>query len=268
MAIANGDFSFSGKLGNVSAFKKHGSDKTILRTKGGASKQKIRTAKSFAATRAINTEWKAVTAMTRTFREAIHSVLHVADPDFTGNLNKLFKAIQVAADPDSRDKRPIQISSFPFLLEGLNVNQHRYFESVIRHPLAVTINREELSATVTILELVAGVNFKNPGKEPLYRLVFSFIAIADRVYQESTKTYQPCNKFPRMFAGHQTEWLSDKTGRPASVIELEMRPKQPITLQKNTNLVLLAAVEFGIPGIDGETKYVKYSGCGKVLAVG
>ena len=219
MATLNGDFSFSGKLGNISVYKKQGSSKTILRTKGGANKQKIRRAKSFAATRAINTEWTAVTAITRSFREAIHSVLHVADPDFTGNLNKLFKAIQVAADPNSRDKRPILISSFPFLLEGLNVNQHRYFESVIRHPLAVTINREELSATVTIPELVAGVNFKNPGKEPLYRLVFCFIAIADHhVYQESTKTYQPSTKFPGLFASHEPEWLSDKTGKYQSGI--------------------------------------------------
>jgi hypothetical protein len=47
MAILKNLTEFTGSLGNISAYRRKDSDKVILRMKGGATKKKIKTAKSF-----------------------------------------------------------------------------------------------------------------------------------------------------------------------------------------------------------------------------
>ena len=57
MARLTGNFDFTGKLGNISAYKINGTGKTVLRTKGGASKHKIKHHPAFINTRRNNAEF-------------------------------------------------------------------------------------------------------------------------------------------------------------------------------------------------------------------
>ena len=57
MAKLIGEFQFEGSIGNLSAYKRKDSDKIILRTKGGPSKRRIKTAPEFAVVRLYNLEW-------------------------------------------------------------------------------------------------------------------------------------------------------------------------------------------------------------------
>ena len=55
MANLTGNFSFTGSISNLSAYKRRDLDKVILRTKGGARKEKIKKDPAFALTRKHNT---------------------------------------------------------------------------------------------------------------------------------------------------------------------------------------------------------------------
>ncbi len=57
MAIIKPPFEIVGSIRGVSFYKQYGSDKVIMRTKGGATKQKIKTSPKFANLRLHQTEW-------------------------------------------------------------------------------------------------------------------------------------------------------------------------------------------------------------------
>ena len=58
MAIVKGTVVMTGGFGNASFYTRRGSDKVIVRTKGGPSKQKIKTSPRFESVRLQQKEWK------------------------------------------------------------------------------------------------------------------------------------------------------------------------------------------------------------------
>jgi len=91
--ITNG-IQFEGSIGNISAYKQKGSDKVILRTKGGASKLKISTSPRFAIVRRYNSEWGACSKMGMAIRHATIGLRHLSDYNISSPLNAIIKAIQ------------------------------------------------------------------------------------------------------------------------------------------------------------------------------
>lgn len=268
MANLTGDFGFTGKLGNISAYRLKGTGEIILRTKGGATRQKIRTSPKFENTRKINIEWDGVAKAASAFRHCIYPLYHLADMFYTGACNQRVKAIQQAGTAGRANKRPILFSAFPYLMEGFNLNRNCLFESVVSHPFSNSINRNELSAVIDVPALVPGINFKNPGKHPYYRMIFVLGLLSDWGYDERHKRYLPMNQFPGFKDDHETEWLSDKSVRPPERIELTIQPSKPFELKDHTNLILAMGIEFGTSMPDGKLQFVKYAGCGKLLCMG
>jgi len=86
---------FTGSLANVSAYKMRGSDKIILRTKGGPSKKKIKHSPNFQNTRLLNAEFGGRATATKWIRKALRPLLPLADYNIAGPLNALLKPIQL-----------------------------------------------------------------------------------------------------------------------------------------------------------------------------
>jgi hypothetical protein len=177
MAQLHKDFTFTGSLGNVSAYKRRGSDKIILRTKGGASKSQIKRSPAFEATRKLNMEFGGRATASRWVLHALYSLRHISDHSITGKINALLQPAQEMDTVSEFGKRHVLLSEQPRLLEGLSLNSKTLLESVVTNPVHYTLSKETMSAAVDIPALRPGINFFIPGNFLLYRctVVFDFI---------------------------------------------------------------------------------------------
>lgn len=265
MAILNNALGFTGRLQNVTAYKMKGSDKIILRAKGGASKTKIMHSPTFARTRENFTEFGGCARVTKDIRLAIHAVKHLADFNFTGALNALAKTIQLMDNTNARGERGILISQYRYLLEGFQLNRSHTFDSVVRHPLRYTMDRETVSATVQLPELIPGLNLHIPWYNPVFRFVTALGVVPDRTF--TGPGYGMRNDtahFP--VASECSGWHSINKPVTAGTIALQLDVTSSVPAE--CTMLLSVGIEMGIPVSDAVTDVVKRVGCGKILGVG
>ena len=127
MAMLSSDITFTGSLGNLSAYRMKGSDGIILQTKVGGSKEKIKTSPSCINIRRVNAEFGGRSHATMLIRDAIGPINALADFNFTGHLNALLIPVQELDDTSEWGKRNIHLSKSPKLLEGFSLNKIRTF---------------------------------------------------------------------------------------------------------------------------------------------
>src|SRR5437660_871350 len=94
MAKVSFDFPMSNKLGDYSIYRMKGSKKFIIRSKGGASKRKIKTAPEFEDTRQNNKEFGGRSTTASNIRKVLIRVNHLADYNFINGLRSLANDIQ------------------------------------------------------------------------------------------------------------------------------------------------------------------------------
>ena len=169
MAILTGDIEFTGSIGNVSAYKLRGIEKPVLRTKGGAPKKKVLTAAEFQRTRENFSEFAQCGIMGGCIRRSMLAMSPLATYNFTPLLTRVAKAIQRLDTVGKRGERQVLLSQHRQLLTGFSLNLDTAFESIVRHPVTYTVNRETGTATVQLPSLVPGVNLIPHRKQPLFR---------------------------------------------------------------------------------------------------
>jgi hypothetical protein len=70
---------FTGRLGPASVYKMRGHNKLVIRSRGGASKSRIKNHPNFQATRNLNREWKLVTEVAADIRGDLAALKPLAD---------------------------------------------------------------------------------------------------------------------------------------------------------------------------------------------
>src|ERR1700712_4167318 len=98
-------FQARGTMGPVQSYPMRGTKKMVIRTHGGASKEKIKTSKAFAVTRSLNAEWKGVTSVASSLGMALSGLKPMADYNITAPLNACIKKIQVLDTENPKGKR-------------------------------------------------------------------------------------------------------------------------------------------------------------------
>ena len=95
MAIIKGIFQATGSIKGISFYSPVGSDKVIMRTKGGATKERIAKGAEFAKLRKHQTEWAGCVQFAKAVRSAVGEVYRLADfnlsPVWTGMGKSLIK---------------------------------------------------------------------------------------------------------------------------------------------------------------------------------
>jgi len=264
MAILRGGASFTGRLNDMIAYTAKGTDGIILRTKGGPSKARVKTAPEFERTRENAMELGGCAKATASIRQAIFPVKHLSDYGFTGTLTALNKKIQLLDKVNKRGERSVLLSQYGYLLEGFHLNQHHTFDSVVRHPLEMTIDRATSSVVVAVPDLLPGMNLLTPWIQPCYRLIFALGVISDRTF--NGVDYKDVAGIPQFFTEScYTEWQHVQQSFPAQSFTLQL--PHPEQLTDTHTLVLSAGIEMGVPVSNVYTKPVK-AGCAKILAVG
>jgi len=263
MARLTSHLTFTGSIGDLTAYTMRGTDGVILRTKSGPTKEQIKHSPAYDITRRQNKEFGGRSTATKGILHGLHFQKPLADYKIAGTLNALLKPIQVLDTESEYGKRSVCLSKQPHLLAGFQLNNEAPFDTIVRTPVVYTLSREELSATIDIAELVPGINLMVPKAYPYYRLQV-MLAIVPDVFSAEPK-YKADPSYDRLFPETaRTEWFPLESGSPDIHLTLQL-PTPPV----NTafSVMLSIGLCMGKVGHGGRIEQVKKAGAAKIVAV-
>ncbi|TWV99354.1 hypothetical protein [Chitinophaga pinensis] len=260
----NKTFEITGTFGKISVYKMRGIERPIVRTRGGASREKINKSPNFALTRMNNREFGGASSAASVIRLALLHVRHLSDYNFSPRLSGMCRKIMSLDDSNPLGYRMVMLSTHRHLLDGFSLNKTTLFDSVIRHPLACNIDREDNSVTVNIPPLSPGFNLFLPWNFSLYRIVVGFGAVADGIGYTGVSTNM--GKDPIYAPAAYSPWLINT--QPQENFTLTTRASRAEKLPPSTTLIVSVGIEIGVPGMGGEIVPAKRLGCAKILMTG
>ena len=259
--MAKSDTLLSGSFGNYSIYKMEGSEKNVIRMKGGPSYEKMKTAPTLEAQRKQAKQFGGSSKSSKMIGYALSSVKHLQDYRLHGHLNKLNGAILKMDTGNPAGKRSIIYSRGLHLFEGLNLNRKILFDSVVTTSIGFSVNIAERSASISIPSLSPGLNFINPWNQPFYRFRMNLGIVRDMVYKEGIG-YEPVTAdIADQTVVVDTDWVSSKVS--CSNQEIELILEDPV-FDENSHLLLSIGIEFGAQA-DGSIRHVRKAGCAKIL---
>jgi len=265
MARLKGILQVTGGLKGVSMYTMRGSDEIIMRTKGGPSKNTIKTRDSCKGLRDSGTEWGGCTKAASVLRRGLEPLMRLADYNVMGGMNALCKKIQCLDTEHEKGRRNVYISANRQYLTDFNFNKINLFDRVVHLKPEWEINRGAVRATVILPEFNPAEQLVAPNKLPFLRFVIVLGFCTDVTYDEPSKSYKPVNELlPGYYKEAHTDWTPVKRALPAQTLEVQIDKIAPHLTESDT-LVLGIGVEFGTVGADGEGEAVKWAGCAKVL---
>lgn len=265
MARVKGLMQVTGSLKGVSMYTMRGSDEVIMRTKGGPSKQTIKTRESCKGLRDSGTEWGGCTKAASALRRALEPLQRLADYNVMGGLNALCKKIQCLDATNEKGRRNVYVRENKRMLADFSFNKTNPFDRVVRLNPTWNIDRITASATATIPDFNPAEHLAAPNKLPFMRFVIVLGVGTDVCYDETSKGYKPVND---LLLGYYKEahtgWFPVKRAMPEQTLHVQIEKIAPHLTDSDT-LVLGLGVEFGTVGADGEGEAVKWAGCAKVI---
>ncbi|HTB25597.1 MAG TPA: hypothetical protein VK711_09500 [Puia sp.] len=262
MGTLNNDLSFTGSVGNLSAYTMRGHDKVILRTKGGATKRQIQTLDIFESTRNLNNEWKVVVKAAGLIRRGLNGLKPLADYNISGPLNALVKKIQVLDSVNPKGKRSILFSRHPDFISSFNYNKQNTFDSLIRQPLSINIDKSTGAADIEIPLLQPLVNFFPHPRYAYFRIVLSITSISDYICSETSNHYWSTGVVPT-YKPILSEWAPSNIPQPST--SFHYTPANTFLPGPGMILILGAGIQYGMPGADGSIQPVPYVGAARIL---
>ncbi len=259
----NPDASLTGSVGNFSFYKMKGVDKPIVRSKGGASKQKIKTHPGFEATRRINAEFGGRATASKWIMRMLWPQKALADHNIAGPLNALMKPIQEMDNGSEYGKRNIALSQNPSILEGFSLNRKIGFDTIVRAHLGCTVSRNNLQARVEIPALLPAINLYAPNTHPLYGITIVMGIIPDLFYT-------PHQYAPRTDYSHHgpevnmTTWYPALEGSPATTLEIKYPVIPP---DEQFSIIISIGIRFGMMRSATLIDQAPYAGAARVLAM-
>jgi len=268
MAIVKGIFQLTGSLQGVSFYTRRGSDKVIVRTKGGITKEKMASSPQFEALRKNQKEFGGCTKFASMTRYAFGGLQRLADYNLTPVLTGMAKNLIKMDTAFPLGQRRIQLSQHKQLLEGFNFNRTYPFNTVFRVGISAVIDREQLLASVTIARINTDIDLVNIQRLPYFRVIAVLGTVSDMRYNEVEQIYEPT--VPDLHGISEivtSEWYPTQSILPEHCMSIQMSETQRTLLTDEVSVLLSIAVEFGTVGFNAEPVEVKYAGCGKVLKV-
>ena len=253
---------FSTSLGDHSIYTRKDSKKLVVRSKGGPTKEQVKTDPVFEKLRNHGSEFGGASSAAKMLRDAMLSVKNLGDFNLHSRLTGLIKAI-MEIHSDNPGKRPIIFSNAKPLLEGFHLNDTSNFDSVISSPIGFAIDRSAHSAVLQLPPLFRGKNFKSPWPYSFYRFRINLGIIRDMVFVEELG-YRPQMEDEQGYTEMlDTEWY--ESGNNLIGQEVGLRIIDP-AFDETCYLLLSIGIEFGTPAY-GKIRPVKHAGCAKVLGM-
>ena len=268
MAIVKGFMQITGSIKGVSFYTRRGSDKVIMRTKGGATKDQIEHSPKFKNVRKQQKEFKACAKFGSLSRYAFGGLHRLADYNLTPVLVKVGSSLIKLDMTSEFGKRSLKLSENKQVLEGFNFNRNYPFNTVLRIFPRWELDRENLKAEITFPRINTDIDLLNIQKLPFFRLIIAIGTISDLIYNPIIKEYEP---ILYDLHGHSNtltgKWNSTQSIIPEQTMTIQMSDEEASFLTDNVSVLVSMAVEFGNVGNASEPVQVKYAGCGKVIGV-
>lgn len=270
MAIVKGFLQATGSINGVSFYTNVGSDKVIMRTKGGASKKRIATGPEFENLRRHQVEWAGCVEFARAVRGAVGPLYRLADmnlsPVWTGMGKKLIKLDVKSVI----GQRGVKLTNYKAALEGFNFNKKNPLTTVLGVSPRYEIHREAMEAVVTFPRINTAVDLLNFQRLPYFRLLICLGGVSDVTYNPTgLKNYLPENSdVQARSASNISEWYSTKDILPMHTMTVKFEEKIRQLLTNDVSLLLGIGVEFGDHCFGGGIAEVKRAGCAKIVSVG
>jgi hypothetical protein len=259
MAYLTSEVQFTGSLGNLSAYRMKGSDKIVLRTKGGPSKKAIATGKQFDITRRNNAEFDRRAKGSAIVLSALQPLRQVADHRISAPMNALLKKIQSLDMISDFGARDLFLSRWPGLLEGFSFNRINPFDATLMAPVTAAIQTASTMVTVIIPAVVPGVNFNPSGQYPFCQFIVTAGCVSDMLW--SGNGYQK-SAAAMTRADNRTAWIPVRAQSPERTMELKLSLK-PADIDQT--IIVGIGIQYGVVSSGGEIQAVRY-GCAKILA--
>jgi hypothetical protein len=269
MAIVKGTVVMTGGFGNASFYTVRGSDKVIARTKGGASKEKIKTSPKFEGLRKQQKEWSGCAKFGSVARYAMGGLYRLADYNITPVLNGMGKNLMKLDAKSEVGTRQLRLSAYRQALEGFNLNRNYPLNTVLRVNYRCELNRETLTASVHFPRINTAIDLLNVQRLPFFRLIVSLGVVSDLHFNPTHNDYEPAA--PSLHGISETntgEWNSTQTILAEHSMSAAFGHEELVDMTDAATLLVCVAVEFGNVGFTGEPVEVKYAGSAKVVAVG
>ena len=265
MAKANINYPLTGSFGGISIYRMKGSDKLIVRTKGGASKNKIKYDPAFEKVRLCNAEFGACGMAAGKIMRALLYIKHLSDHNVTGALVKISKIIQKMDTDSLVGQRALLFSKHKTIMGGFNLNRQHVFDSVVKHSPMYYFSRSELKVTLFLPELFPKINLLNPWNLGWYRIILVLGIIPDMAWDQFA--YQQVNELVQYSpVKNISEWMETNVPAHEKIVTLQLSDRA--FLDDSGSMVVSIGIEFGTMLTDTIIQPMKYAGCAKILGVG
>lgn len=263
MAKMEDGFSFTGSLGPVSAYRMRGHDKIIIRTRGGASREKIRKSAAFVNTRRNNSEFGGRATASRWIMGVLMELKPLADHNIAGPLNALIKPVHLLDTTSDWGQRNIAFSLQPEILHGFNLNKTGKLDEIVRSASLTELNKGAVSASVKLPALINGLSFFPRGNHPYFGFVVSLGIVPDLKW--TARGYKANEGYPDPIEKTSySTWYPVAGGCPTSTVDLQL----PITPPDSEFILVLGlGLRWGRVNASGAVEQVKYQGAAKIIAV-
>ena len=268
MAIIKGAIQMTGSVKGMTFYTRRGSDQVIMRTKGGVTKEKMKSSPKYETLRKHQQEWGACARFGSIVRYCFGGLHRLADYNLTPALNGIAKNVVKGDESHEIGVRSLLFSNYRHALEGFNFNRNYPFNTVLRVSVSPTLNREQLQATVAVPRINTDIDVLNVQRLPFFRLIVVLGTVSDVVYNAEQKEYEPLA--PDMHGVSETltgQWHSANTVLDPQTLTVQLPEEMRAKLTDNVSVLLSMAIEFGTVGFTGQPVEVKYAGSGKVLCV-
>ena len=268
MAIVKGILKISGSVEGFTFYTRRGSDKVIMRTKGGVKKNIIATSPKFANSRKQQQEFAGCAKFGSLSRFAFGGLHRLADYNLTPVLIGIGRNLMKLDSISDKGQRNLLLSNNKMVFDRFNFNRNYPLNTVLRISPHWEIDREHIRAEVTFPGINSDIDLLNIQKLPFFRLIIAIGAISDLRYNHVKKEYEPV---VYDLHGHSEtltgKWNSTNTILAEQTMTVQLSEEEASFITENVTVLLSVAVEFGNVGLTDEPVQVKYAGCGKVIGV-
>lgn len=261
------EIQFTGKLGELSAYRMVGCDHIVIRGRGGPSGEQIKHSPKFVRTRENNAEFGGRSRLAGCIAKGLSVHKPVIDYNYTGALNKLACQIQELDADSARGQRHLALSKRPQALAGFPLNRKQSLDTLIQGSINHTLSRNTASAQLTLPALRYDENFFPNTSLPLFQVVVSLAAVPDVLFQGDgyRAVTSQVNNLCDVVA---SPWYPVLQGAPAGTFELALPEPTAGDGGEGLSLMLAMSVQFGRLLSAEYTETVRHVGAGKIVAMG
>lgn len=267
MAYLKG-ITFIGSLGDITAYQQRGSDKIILRRKGGPSRATVKNDAKFDVQRRYGRELGGCSVLGKAIRTMFGPHRALADYNLSYTLNQYLLQVQRRDMSNELGQRAIHLSHMPALFAGFSLNKEKsLFDITLRSAVTATIDRAGFSAQLHVPALIPGINFHPAPHQSVYSITAVLGIVPDAAFDTEQERYITPPWFDTTYAPVMatTPWLPTSVGLEATPLNITVPQRPP---ENDFSLMLSIGIRYGMFLGDGTVLQSRRVGAAKVLAMG